>query len=375
MSFNELCRIPGRNGVFKAVYKAGALASLVPIAEDKQTETSYWLSPGLFDIQVNGMLGHSFSGEDLTVEKVTAVNTGLEKHGISRWCPTVTTQAPKLVEKNLKIIAEAITRGAAPGAHCIHLEGHYISSEKGYRGVHIPRYIRDPDPEEFDNWQKAALGRIGLFSLAPDRNGSLGFIRKLRAEGVRVGLVHHNASHEDICAAVASGADLSSHLINGCAPMIHRQHNMIWSQLAIDELWASFIADGYHIPHYTLRAAIKSKSTRRSILVSDLAHLSGLPDGEYVKNENEVILRDGGLWVKSEGKDLLSGAVKTLEQACEFVASTVGFSIEDAFEMASINPARYFQVESDFTLFPGKKGPLVVFSWKNNQLKADRVLK
>lgn len=157
--------------------------------------------------------------------------------------------------------------------------------------------------------------------------------------------------------------------------MIHRQKSMIWSQLAIDELWASFIADGYHIPHYTLRAVIKSKSTRRSILVSDLAHLSGLPDGEYVKNENEVILRDGGLWVKSEGKDLLSGAVKTLEQACEFVATTVGFSIEDAFEMASTNPARYFQIESDFTVFPGKKGPLVVFSWEKNRLKADRILK
>ena len=375
MSFKELCRIPGRSGVFEVVYKAGTLASLIPVEPNKRIETSYWLSPGLFDIQVNGMLGHSFSAEDLTVEKVAAVNDGLEKHGITRWCPTVTTQTPKLVERNLKIIAESIASVAAPGAHSIHLEGHYISSEQGYRGVHIPRYIRDPDAQEFDRWQKAALGRIGLFSLAPDRKGSLEFIQKLRGEGVRVGLVHHNASHDDICAAVAAGADLSSHLINGCAPMIHRQHNIIWSQLSIDELWASFIADGYHIPHYTLRAVIKSKGTRRSILVSDLAHLSGLPDGEYVKNENEVILRNGGLWVKGEGRDLLSGAVKTLEKACEFVASTVGFSIEDAFEMASINPARYFQIESDFALFPGRKGPLVVFSWGNDELKVDRVLK
>ncbi len=375
MSFGELCRIAGRTDVFKATYKTGTLVSLTPIEAKAGLETSYWLSPGLFDIQVNGMLGHSFSAEDLTVEKVAAVNEGLEQHGITKWCPTVTTQAPELVERNLKIIAESISSRAAPGAHCIHLEGHYVSSEKGYRGVHIPRYIRDPDPEEFDRWQKAALGHIGLFSLAPDRKGSLEFIQKLRREGVRVGLVHHNASHEAILAAVAAGADLSSHLINGCAPMIHRQHNIIWSQLSLDELWASFIADGYHIPDYALRAVIKSKGTRHSILVSDLAHLSGLPDGEYVKNENEVILQNGGLWVKSEGRDLLSGAVKTLEKGCEFVASTVGFSIEDAFEMASTNPARYFQAESDLALFPGRKGPVVVFSWRNGELKVERILK
>jgi N-acetylglucosamine-6-phosphate deacetylase len=375
MSFSEICRIAGRTGVFEATYKAGTLDSLTPLEAKAGVKTSYWLSPGLFDIQVNGMLGHSFSAEDLTVEKVAAINEGLEKHGITRWCPTVTTQTPELIKRNLKIIAESISSGAAPGAYCIHLEGHYISAEKGYRGVHIPRYIRDPDPGEFDRWQQAAQGRIGLFSLAPDRKGSLEFIRKLRGEGVRIGLVHHNASHEDILAAVSIGADLSSHLINGCAPMIHRQHNIIWSQLSIDELWASFIADGYHIPSYTLRAVIKSKGMGRSILVSDLAHLSGLPDGEYVKNENEVILRNGGLWVKSEGGDLLSGAVKTLEKDCEFVASAVGFSIEDGFKMASTNPARYFQIESDFSLFPGRKGPLVVFSWDNDELKVEQVLK
>jgi N-acetylglucosamine-6-phosphate deacetylase len=375
MSFTELCRIAGRTGVFEATYKAGVLDSLIPIYSKDALKTPFWLSPGLFDIQVNGMIGHSFSAEDLTVEKVASINEELEKHGITRWCATVTTQAQDLIERNLKIIAESISSGAAPSVHCIHLEGHYVSAEKGYRGVHIPRYIRDPDPKEFDRWQQAARGRIGLFSLAPDRKGSLKFIRKLRGEGVRVGLVHHNASHEDILAAVSTGADLSSHLVNGCAPLIHRQHNIIWSQLSIDELWASFIADGYHIPYYTLRAVIKSKGIRHSILVSDLAHLSGLPDGEYVKNEKEVILQDGGLWVKNEGKDLLSGAVKTLEKGCEFVASMAGFAIEDSFEMASTNPARYFQVESDFTLFPGRKGPVVVFSWDNEKLKVERVLK
>ena len=143
------------------------------------------------------------------------------------------------------------------------MEGHYISSEDGYRGVHSLEYIRDPDPEEFDQWQEAAGGNIKLFSLAPERKGAISFIEKLRNEGVKIGLVHHSANHELVMEAVATGADLASHLVNGCPALIHRQHNVIWSQLSIEGMWASFIADGHHIPDYTLKAVIRAKGINR----------------------------------------------------------------------------------------------------------------
>jgi len=163
--------------------------------------------------------------------------------------------------------------------------------------------------------------------------------------------------------------------VNGCAKVIHRQHNILWSQLSIDDMWASFIADGYHILHYTLRAVIKARGIGRSILTSDLAHLSGMPDGEYRKYERTVVLKDGGLWVKGEGTDLLSGAVKTLEQDCEYLATHSGFSIEEALVMASLNPARFFGIEDQMDLYPGRKLPLVVFSWRNNKLSVKNILR
>lgn len=375
MKYETVCRIPGRSGRFEVRYENGVLTQLKPHANGSDTEPQFWLSPGLFDIQVNGMLGHNLSSDQLTIENVVEIDEGLAEHGVTCWCPTITTESAELVERNLKIITAAVESGGVPGVHCVHLEGHYISAEPGFRGVHMPRYIRDPDPEEFSRWQEAAKGRIGLFSLAPNRKGSLEFIKLLRRRGVRPALVHHNAKHQEIVEAVAAGADLSSHLVNGCASMIHRQHNIIWSQLSIDDLWASFIADGYHIPPYTLKAVIRSKSVARSILVSDLSHLSGLPDGEYTKNEQTVVVQNGGLWVKSEGKDLLSGAVKTLDLDCAFVAGEVGFSIEEALQMASTNPARYFQIELSHYLFPGRRGRLVVFSWKNGKLNVEKTLK
>jgi N-acetylglucosamine-6-phosphate deacetylase len=375
MSFKEICRIPGRCGAFEASYRNGSLESLRPIESVESEKLSLWLTPGLFDIQMNGMFGHSLSDENLKIEAIAAINEGLEKHGVLRWCPTICSNTTEIVERNLRMIDQAAERGAAPGIHCIHLEGHYVSTEEGYRGVHLPRFQRDPDPQEFDRWQQASGGRIGLFSLAPERKGALPFIAELRRKGVKVGLVHHHADHQLVRAAAAAGADLSSHLINGCVTMIHRQHNIIWSQLSLDELWASFIADGYHIPAYTLRAAIKAKGIPRSILISDLSSLSGMPDGEYEANEMTVVLKNGGLWVKEKGTNLLSGAAKTLDLDVEYLSTEACFPLEQALLMATVNPARYFGIEQHMQLYPGRRGSLAVFSWENGHLQVHRILK
>lgn len=376
MKYECLCHIPGKTGIFKLIYENGIIKQLKPIKfGNTSNDNISWLTAGLFDIQVNGMVGHYLSGDDLSIEKVLEIDRELEKRGVLFWCPTICTQNSKIIIKNLKILNKIIKGKIAPGIFGIHMEGHYISSEDGYRGVHSLEYVRDPDPIEFDCWQKAAGGHIRLFSLAPERKGAINFIKKLRNEGVKVGLVHHSAKHELVLEAVASGADIASHLVNGCPSLIHRQHNVIWSQLSIDEMWASFIADGHHIPYYTLKAVIKAKGINKSILTSDLFYLSGFPEGEYISKTNgmKVVLKDEGLWIK--GKDMLCAAVKTLDQDVEYVAKYCNFSIENALIMASINPARYFGIEDKIMIYPGRGGPLVVYSWKNNHLEVRKILK
>lgn len=363
-------------GVFEVIFDGGSIQSLKPLADAPAPAHALWLTPGLFDIQLNGMFGHDLSGGDLTTAMVQKIDSALEERGILRWCPTIVTQSPEIVERNLATLCQAIDSGLAPHVHCIHLEGHYISGEEGYRGVHDVRYIRDPDAAEFDRWQRAAGGRIGLYSLAPEREGSMAFIQKLRSSGVRVGLVHHRADYETIRSAAAAGADLSSHLLNGCAPMIHRQRNVIWAQLSLRELWASFIADGYHIPPYTLRALISAKGADRSILTSDLGYLSGKPDGEYRTEDGAVVvLKDGGLWVKGRGTDLLSGAAKTLDADVEYLCAQAGFDVEQSLLMASRNPGRYFGIEREFDIYAGRKGPLALFRWQDARLSLEALLK
>ena len=371
MAFQGLCRILGKTGVFDMKFEHNRIVYLNAVETTIEPAGGLpWISPGFFDIQVNGMIGINLSDPELTEEGVLKVEAALEARGILKWCPTITTTDAYVVRRNLGLIAKLIDDGKTPNIAGIHLEGHFISSEAGYRGVHMEQYIRDPDPIEMEEWFSAAKGHISIFSLAPERKGAIEFIKMLRTRGVRVGLAHHQADYETIRKATVAGADLSTHLLNGCAKVIHRQENVIWAQLSLDELWSSFIADGYHIPHYTLRALIRAKGISRSILVSDLAHLSGMPDGEYSKNGNTVAVKNGGLWVKGEGTDLLSGAVKTLDQDCEYLVNAAGFSWEDAFLMASVNPARYLRHYDWLELYTGRTGKIVILAVDlSNKLK------
>ena len=102
------CRIPARTGYFSATIDCDRLINLSPAPAPSEPVEELWLTPGLFDIQVNGMLGHNLSGEDLSVSQVVEIERELERRGVTRWCPTVITQDPVIVERNLNILRSAI---------------------------------------------------------------------------------------------------------------------------------------------------------------------------------------------------------------------------------------------------------------------------
>ena len=71
------------------------------------------------------------------------------------------------------------------------------------------------------------------------------------------------------------------HLGNGLGSPLPRHPNLLWAQLAEDRLAATFIADGHHLPTDTLKSMLRAKGISRSILVSDVVSLGGMPIGMY----------------------------------------------------------------------------------------------
>src|SRR5687768_6411871 len=147
-----------------------------------------------------------------------------------------------------------------------HLEGPYFSIEDGPRGAHPKEHARDPDWDEFRRWQDAAGGRVRMVTLAPERNGALRFIEQLTAAGVVAAIGHTAATGRQIRDAAAAGARTSTHIGNGCHAVLPRHDNYVWEQLACDDLWASVIADGHHLPPAVLKSVIRAKTPGRVLL-------------------------------------------------------------------------------------------------------------
>lgn len=319
-----------------------------------------WILAGLFDIQVNGYKGVSLTSAQLKIEDVVAVEREMVAHGVLRWCPTIITAAPEIVEYSLRTIRQAEERELVRHIHCIHLEGLYLSAEDGYRGIHPPEFLHDPDIQEFDTLQKAAGGRIGLVTLAPERNGAIAFISYLARNSIRVALGHFNADEKTIKQAISVGASLSTHLFNGVVRMTDRHSNVIYSQLAQDELWASFIPDGYHVPYSTLKVGLRSKGIHRSIFASDTISYGGLPPGVYGDPYGrKVIVQDGGIWL--EGGEYLYGAWQNLMQGITKSIREQIVDVETALQLAALNPAKYFGIEAEIKVRVGRQIPLLVF--------------
>ena len=319
-------------------------------AEDAFGAPDVFLSPGFFDIQINGYGGHDFNiglwgSADEATHEFEPLFDSLARAGTALSCPTIITNSFEAMSSALKSLSAALdgNRKMARSVPGLHVEGPYLSSEDGPRGAHPLEHIRNPDWEEFQRLQQAAGGRIKLVTLAPERDGALAFIEKLAVSGVAVALGHTAASPETIREAVLAGARMATHLGNGAHSQIRRHPNYIWEQLAHDELYASIIADGHHLPASVVKSFARVKGPERLALVSDAVALGGLPPGIYTEGQHEVL--PSGKIVLA-GTPYLAGAGHLLDTCLANMIRFSDFTVAQATRSASTIPARILGLEA-----------------------------
>ena len=262
MSSAIIGRDPATGDTIEVRIEDGRIASMRPSTARGEDDV-VWIAPGLVDLQVNGYAGHDLNGEADPAVCMRLARALLDV-GTTSFVPTLVTAPEEAMLDRLAAIATARREDAVVAAMvaCIHVEGPWISPLDGPRGAHAVRQVRPPDLAEFARWQDASGGLVGIVTLSPHWPDAAATIRVLAKRGVRVAIGHTHATPEQVSAAVAAGASLSTHLGNGVAAMLPRHPNMIWSQLAEDALTATFIADGHHLPPETLRAMLRAKGPR-----------------------------------------------------------------------------------------------------------------
>ncbi len=322
-----------------------------------------WVAPALFDLQINGCDGYSFNSDRLTLDMVRHVVKVCRKHGMGGFCPTLVTNSFEATAHGLSTIRQAseTDKEIARAVPAIHLEGPYISAEDGPRGAHPRQHIRKPDWDEFQRWQEAAGGQIRLMTLAPELDGALDFIERLVKANVVVSLGHTAASPARIREAISAGARLSTHLGNGCHAVLPRHDNYFWEQLAADELWASIICDGHHLPPALIRSILRVKTPARVILTCDASSLAGLPPGRYREWDQELeVCPEGKIVVADSG--FLAGSWSFIDRCIGHAVRQGGVSLQEAVEMASLRPRQLLGLPIH-CLEVGQPVDLVLFDW------------
>ena len=342
----------------------GERARVVAHGAGDGREPHYLYAPAFVELQINGYAGVNFSGAaDLDEDDVATVVRTLWGHGVGCFLPTVTTGGFEDLRSCFTVLAasrrDPAVAASIPG---FHLEGPYIAAEDGPRGAHRLEHVRPPSWDEFSALQDAADGKILLVTLAPELPGALPFIARLREAGVIAAIGHTMAGSAEIEAAVAAGAVLSTHLGNGAHATLPRHPNYLWDQLAHDELWASLIVDGHHLPPNVVKVMTRAKGTSRTILVTDAVTVAGLPPGRYEVEGKTVDLSDDKV-VRLSGTPYLAGAAVTMPEAVHNVANFAGVAADGAIAMASLNPAALLAACTGVTLDPFGPETFTVLRW------------
>lgn len=354
-------------------FKNGRLMSITE-TETKENDLSF-LGPGLTDLQINGINGIDFNDTKLTQDDVVNATHYLLSQGVTTFLPTIITNSDENIITLVRTIYEACKSDSLV-EECIwgiHLEGPFISPKDGAKGAHDEKYIKAPDWELFSKFQQAAGGKIMLVTIAPEWEGSCSFIEKCREHGIIVAMGHSLANTEQISVAVKAGMTLSTHLGNGIPLLLKRHPNMIWDQLATDELYACIITDGIHTPDSFMKVVMKNKG-KHTLVVSDATCYAGMPPGEYQSHIGGSVILDEEKRVSLKGSGgMLAGAAKSLLENVETLMNHKLATLKEAWEMASINVADML-VKNDPSFYKNNNDK-VIFRLEGKDIIVSTVIK
>ncbi len=309
----------------------GIVSAIKPIHEVPDTVTPLHgiLTPGFFDIQVNGG-GNVLFNTSPTAEGAKTIAMAHREFGTTHILPTVISDTPDVITAACDAIVDCAGENGIAG---IHVEGPHISTVRA--GTHDKARIRLLDNNTIGALEKTRSRNIPtLITVAPEAV-SPGQIKALVAMGVIVSLGHSDASAEQIKPCLEEGAQLFTHLFNAMSPMQGRAPGMVGTAINSD-VYCSIIGDGKHVSAEMIQLAWNARPRKdRMILISDaMPTVGGNPEFELYGEKIRVA--DNSL-INANGS--LAGAHITIAQSIAYLLTHTTLNIENCLQMSITHPA------------------------------------
>lgn len=323
-----------------------------------------YVSPGFIDMHVHGGGGHDFM--DNTLEAFLAIANTHAKYGTTALMPTTLSCEKEDLLTTLNIYEQALavnTKGADFVG--IHIEGPYFAMSQ--KGAQDPRYIRNPDPAEYQEIL-AASKHIKRWSAAPELPGTIAFGKYLQQNNVLAAIAHTDAIYEEVVKAYEVGFTHATHFYS-CMSGVSRRNafryaGAIESAYLLDDMTVEIIVDGVHLPAPLLKLIYKIKGASHTALITDAMRGAGMPEGKSIlgslKDGLEVIIEDGV--AKLPDRTVFAGSVATTDRLVRNMIQLADVSLLDAVKMASATPAKILNIhQTKGELVKGKDADVVIF--------------
>ena len=292
-----------------------------------------WVTPGFVDTHIHGFYDNDVM--DCDAEGINVARKELVKHGTTSWLATTLTAGIEETGKACQAVAEAREIEGDDFVGCrtqgIFLEGPFFTYE--HKGAQNPAYMLDPDYEIFSQWQLSAKGLIKKSAIAPERDGSVEYSRKLYDDGVVTAMGHSSATYDEATAAIDAGASVFVHTYNGMSGLHHREPGLVGAAMTTTNTYAEVICDGMHINPAAVKALVNAKGWEHTFLISDCLRCGGMPEGEYVLGEFPIVMKDGVCRLRDS--DSIAGSIITIAQAVKNVYDWSVVTAEQAIRMGS----------------------------------------
>lgn len=328
------------------------------------------ICPGFINLHVHGGLGADTL--DATPGALATLAYDQARQGVTAFLPTAASASQETllrVCEAVRAYRERLLAGPEnEGAELLglHLEGPYLSPEKA--GAQNPAHFRDPSWEEFCAWQAASGKAVRLLALAPERDPNGMLIERVAATGVRVAAAHTNASYEIARTAIRRGLSHGTHVFNAMSRFDYRTPGVLEALLEDDRVTLELIPDCTEMPHVhpvAIRLLKRLVGVGRICAVTDAICAAGMEDGVYalgglaVRKAGDAAFLEGP-W-QARGERRLAGSALRMNDGVRNLIELAGFSLPEAVEAASLNPARALGVQAvKGSLEPGKHADITV---------------
>lgn len=318
-----------------------------------------YVSPGFIDVH-----SHGRGGSDTmypTFKDINTITTTSIKAGVTSILPTTMTMSKEDTYAAIENVAKNIDKTSGSKILGVHMEGPFFN--KKYKGAQPEEFMIEPTVENYQALTGEYSWVVKKISLAPERENSDKLIEYLVKEGVVVSIGHTDATYDQAVVGINAGATSGTHTYNAMTPLTHRNPGVVGAIMEHDQVYAELILDGIHVSYPAAKVLLKAKGLDKVMLITDSIEASGLPDGQYKLGNQPVYVKDKAARLKD---GTLAGSILALNDAVKNAYNHLGLTINEAVNLASLNPAKNLNLIDLGEIAVNKTADIIMFDEEIN---------